>query len=95
MIENIQKQVRANYWVRTRADVPMDTVLDDCSTTQRDNAFRSGAQIVSTDFQDYGMSSRWGCDYAARLPDRKAAICNPVNGPKGCDDSGGLEPLGY
>jgi hypothetical protein len=81
--------------VRTRADVPMDTILDSCSTVQRDSAFRSGAHIVSTDFQAYGMSSRWGCDYAAKLPGRKAAICNPVNGPESCDDSDGLEPAEY
>ena len=81
--------------MRTRADEPMDTVLDDCSTVQRDAAFRSGAHIVSTDFQAYGMSSRWGCDYAARLDGHKGARCNPVNGPEGCDDRYGLEPVEY
>lgn len=92
---NIQKQVRANYYVRTRADEPMGTVLDSCSTSQRDAAFRTGAHIVSTDFQSYGMSSRWGCDYACRLEGRKAARCNPVNGPASCDDESGLEPPEY
>ncbi|KAG9257796.1 uncharacterized protein F5Z01DRAFT_416232 [Emericellopsis atlantica] len=95
-IANIQEQVEAGYWVRTRADVPMDTVVgQNCSTTQRDNALRSGAHIVSTDFPVYGMSSRWGCDYACRIDGRKAARCNPVNGPKECDDEFGLEPEDY
>lgn len=95
-IANIQEQVSAGYWVRTRADVPMETVIEqNCSTTKRDNAFRSGAHIVSTDFQAYGMSSRWGCDYACRLDEGKAARCNPVNGPEDCDDKFGLEPEDY
>lgn len=90
----ITAQVKANYWVRTRADVPMGTVLDSCSTAMRDAAFASGAQVVSTDFQQYGMSSRWGCDYAAKLPRGKTVVCNPVNAPEGCDDDE-LEPLEY
>ena len=50
---------------------------------------------MSTDFQAYGMSSRWGCDYACRLDGKKAARCNPVNAPDGCDDKYGLEPEDY
>lgn len=41
------------------------------------------------------MSSRWGCDYACRLDGKKAARCNPVNAPDGCDDKYGLEPEDY
>lgn len=73
----------------------MGTILDNCSTVQREAAFRSGAHIVSTDFQAYGMSSRWGCDYAAKLDGGRAARCNPVNGPERCDDRLGLEPAEY
>ncbi|KAK5989772.1 hypothetical protein PT974_08032 [Cladobotryum mycophilum] len=65
---NIQKQVQAGYWVRTRADVPLKTVTNNCNTTMRDLALRSGAQVISTDFPSYGMSAKWGCDYAVRLP---------------------------
>ncbi|KAM0456100.1 hypothetical protein ACHAPV_007346 [Trichoderma viride] len=65
-VEFIQAQVRANYWVRTRADEPLDTVLGhNCSTLRRDRALRSGAHVVSTDFPAFGMSARWGCDYAS------------------------------
>ncbi|RFU75727.1 acid phosphatase [Trichoderma arundinaceum] len=93
-VEFIQAQVRANYWVRTRADEPLDTVLAHrCSTSRRDAALRSGAHIVSTDFPAFGMSSRWGCDYSVRLPEGKGARCNPVSGREGCE--GYLEPKEY
>jgi hypothetical protein len=90
----ITAQVKANYWVRTRADVPMTTVLDSCSTSMREAAFSSGAHVVSTDFQQYGMSSRWGCDYAAKLPKGRTVVCNPVNAPESCVDDE-LEPEEY
>lgn len=94
-VANIQKQVAAGYWVRTRADVPLDTVLRDrCDEDRRDAALRSGAQIVSTDFPVYGPSARWGCDYAVRLPGGRAARCNPVNSPRRCDEAS-LEPGEY
>lgn len=94
-VQDIQKQVAAGYWVRTRADIPLDTVLRDrCDVTQRDMALKSGAQIVSTDFPVYGSSARWGCDYAVRLPGGRPARCNPVNGPRRCDESR-LEPGEY
>ncbi|KAL6867060.1 hypothetical protein J3F83DRAFT_766088 [Trichoderma novae-zelandiae] len=93
-VEFIQEQVRANYWVRTRADEPLVTVVEhSCSTARRDRALRSGAHIVSTDFAAFGMSARWGCDYAVRLPGGRAARCNPVVG--GCDEGGLLEPEEY
>ncbi|UKZ77043.1 hypothetical protein TrVFT333_004760 [Trichoderma virens FT-333] len=92
-VELIQAQVRANYWVRTRADEPLNTVLGEkCDVSRRNRALRSGAHIVSTDFAAFELSSRWGCDYAVRLPGGKAARCNPVNG-EGCE--GALEPLEY
>uniref|UniRef100_L2FPX7 Acid phosphatase, putative n=1 Tax=Colletotrichum fructicola (strain Nara gc5) TaxID=1213859 RepID=L2FPX7_COLFN len=91
---NIQAQVKAGYWVRTRADVPLDTLLSNDTTSMRDQAFTSGAQVVSTDFQAYGMSSRWGVDYAARLDNGLAARCNPVTAGTGCEDAK-LEPAEY
>ncbi|KAF2120388.1 PLC-like phosphodiesterase [Lophiotrema nucula] len=81
----IQRLVKKGYIVRTRADVPIDTVLQK-NTTQRDAAFRSGAQIVSTDFPAYGMAARYDFDYVAWL-DGKVARCNPVIAPKGCETS--------
>lgn len=96
-VEFIQAQVRANYWVRTRSDEPLSTVLEhNCSTSRRDAALRSGAHIVSTDFPAFGMSARWGCDYAVRLPGGKGARCNPVSwGEGGCEGEGMLEPEEY
>lgn len=94
-VAEIQRAVAANYWVRTRADTPLDTVLPGkCDTVMRDNALRSGAQIVSTDFPTYGPSARWGCDYAVRLPGGRSARCNPVNGPRRCSEAE-LEPGEY
>jgi hypothetical protein len=82
----IQRLVKKGYIVRTRSDVPLDTVLNR-TTEMRDSAFESGAQIVSTDFPSWGMSARWGWDYVAMLKDGRVARCNPVNAPKGCKDS--------
>ncbi|KAL7943407.1 hypothetical protein V8C42DRAFT_328944, partial [Trichoderma barbatum] len=92
-VKFIQAQVRANYWVRTRADEPLTTVLQQkCSISRRDAALRSGAHIVSTDFAAFGMSARWACDYAVRLPGGRGARCNPVIGEE-CE--GALEPEEY
>lgn len=60
----------------------------------REDAFSSGAQIVSTDFQAYGMSSRWNVDYAVRFKGGAAVRCNPINGPADCA-SEALEPIKY
>lgn len=84
-LAEIQRLVKKGYIVRTRADVPLDTVLSR-NTTMRDSALRSGAQIVSTDYPVYGMSARWGWDYVADLGG-KAARCNPVSAPKACNDA--------
>ncbi|KAI5460108.1 acid phosphatase [Mariannaea sp. PMI_226] len=83
---NIQEQVKAGYWVRTRADEPLSTLFTHNVTARREAAFSSGAQIVSTDFQAYGMSSRWGVDYAVTLPGGRSARCNPVNVVGKCAD---------
>jgi hypothetical protein len=86
-VANIQKQVSANYYVRTRADETLSTVRN-CATLQRDMALRSGAQVVSTDFPALGMSERYGgCKYVVEIGDGKVARCNPINGRKGCVDA--------
>jgi hypothetical protein len=81
----IQRLVRKGYIVRTRADVPLDTLLQR-NTTMRDSAFDSGAQVVSTDWPIYGMSARYDWDYVARLEGGRVARCNPVIAPEGCVD---------
>jgi hypothetical protein len=75
--------VRAGYYVRTRSDVPLATVFAN-DTSMLDAALVSGAQLISTDFPQIGMSARYDSDYVAELPGGGAARCNPVNAPRGC-----------
>lgn len=75
--------VRAGYYVRTRSDVPLQTVLAD-DTSMLDAALVSGAQLISTDFPQIGMSARYDSDYVAELPGGGPVRCNPVNAPPGC-----------
>jgi hypothetical protein len=81
----IQDLVRKGYIVRTRSDVPIGTVKNR-TTEMRDLAFKSGAQIISTDFPVYGMSARWGWDFMVQFDKARVARCNPVIAPKGCKD---------
>ncbi|KNG46060.1 phosphoric diester hydrolase [Stemphylium lycopersici] len=82
----IKRLVKKGYLLRTRADVPLQTVRDR-DTGMRDAAWESGAHIVSTDFPAWGMSSRWGWDYAVTMPRGVVARCNPVVAPEGCVDA--------
>jgi Phosphoinositide phospholipase C, Ca2+-dependent len=76
--------VRDGYLVRTRSDVPLATVTaNDPAMLQA--ALVSGAQLISTDFPQIGMTGRYDSDYVARLPGGLPARCNPVNAPRGCD----------
>lgn len=86
----IQDLVRQGYVVRTRSDVPLQTVTSG-DTTMLDAALRSGAHVISTDFPEVGMSSRYGSDFVARMPDGGTIRCNPVNARATCD-SRRLEP---
>ncbi|KAF2469721.1 uncharacterized protein BDR25DRAFT_304186 [Lindgomyces ingoldianus] len=81
----IQRLVKKGYIVRTRADEPISTVLAK-NTTMRDSAFKSGAQIVSTDFPVYRLAARWDWDYVTQLEGVKVARCNPVTAPGWCRD---------
>lgn len=81
--EQIQDLVRAGYLVRTRSDLPLATVRSG-STAQLEAALRSGAQLVSTDFPQVGMSARYDSDFVARLPEGGPVRCNPVNARPGC-----------
>jgi len=89
----IQQLVRDGYLVRTRSDLPLQTVRSG-DTAMLDAALASGAHIVSTDFPEVGMSARYGSDYVAKLPPgRRTARCNPVNARRNCR-SGRLERSG-
>ncbi|MBE2319789.1 phosphatidylinositol-specific phospholipase C1-like protein [Solirubrobacter sp. CPCC 204708] len=89
-LAEIQDLVRRGYLVRTRSDVPLTTILSG-DTTQLDAALRSGAQLISTDFQDVGMSARYDSDFVAEVPGGGTWRCNPILVPRGCRPSV-LEP---
>ena len=88
-LEHINDLVKRGYLVRTRTDEGTEAARTN-DTTRRDLALRSGAQMIST---DYGPSepSQW-TPYVVKLPNGLVGRCNPVNAPKGCDDSL-LEPV--
>jgi hypothetical protein len=79
----IQALVRQGYLVRTRSDEPLTTVRAN-DLTMLFSALVSGAQLISTDFPQIGMSARYNSDYVAHLPDGLPARCNPVNARPGC-----------
>ena len=79
----IRRLVRRGYLVRTRSDEPLRTVLSGDST-QRRAALASGAQLISTDFPEVGMSARYDSDFVVALPEGGPARCNPVNAPGRC-----------
>ena len=83
--------VRMGYLVRTRADEAVVTPRSG-DTTQRDAAFASGAQIVSTDYPVPGLATRWGSTYVAQLPGGVLARCNPVRAPPTCRARDLVEP---
>jgi hypothetical protein len=83
-VTEISALVRQGYLVRTRADA--DTVeARTGDTRRRDDALRSGAQIVSTDYPAF-EPSRWS-SYLVALPSGTAARCNPVSAPPECASS--------
>ena len=82
-LNQIRRLVRAGYLVRTRSDEPLATVLSG-DTTQRRAALSSGAQLVSTDFPEVGMSARYDRDYVVALPGGGSVRCNPVIRPRPC-----------
>ena len=82
--EAIDALVRRGYLVRTRTDEPTADARAN-STTRRDVAQRSGAQMLSTDYPA-SEPARWEGHYKVRLPGGVVARCNPVNKPVACKD---------
>lgn len=71
----IEKAVKMGYLVRTRADI--DTYEAKVNDKKRaETAFKSGAQVVSTDY--FKPGNFYGTDYVVELPSRKPAIINPL-----------------
>ena len=80
----IQQLVKDGFIVRTRADADLIEARNH-DVTRRDIALRSGAQIVSTDFEVAVPAI--GGDYVVQIPGGTPAGCNPVNAPKRCRSS--------
>jgi hypothetical protein len=87
----ISDLVRQGYLVRTRADEAVVTPQTG-DVTQRDAAFASGAQIISTDYPIPGLATRWGSDYVAQLPGGALARCDPLRVIQPCRTHDVLEP---
>lgn len=77
----IQERVRQGFLVRTRADADTREARSG-DTKRRETAFATGAQYVSTDYQD--PEPRFKTGYFVALPGGGVARCNPVNAPAGC-----------
>jgi hypothetical protein len=78
----IQERVKQGFLIRTRADADTrEARVND--TTRREAALASGAQFISTDYQD--PDPRFGNDYSAKLPDGAVTRCNPSTAAAGCD----------
>jgi hypothetical protein len=87
----IDELVRKGYLVRTRADEP-DVEARTGDTGRLEAALASGAHWISTDYPGPdGASEQYGTDYVAQLPEFRAARCNPLTAPDGCDDDA-VEP---
>ncbi|PCH07814.1 Hypothetical protein PENO1_009990 [Penicillium occitanis (nom. inval.)] len=82
----IQDLVAKGYFIRTRADEPIQMLLKDEVPAMREVALASGAQIVSSDWVGAGVSARYNSDYFVGLPLGRPARCNPINAPKVCED---------
>jgi len=73
---DIQQRVKEGYLVRTRSDIETyEAKVNDHHRTEA--AFRSGAQVVSTDF--FRPGNAYGTDYVVSLPGGEAVRCNPVS----------------
>jgi Phosphoinositide phospholipase C, Ca2+-dependent len=78
--ERIRRLVEEGFIVRTRADADLVEARAN-DVTRRDLALRSGAQIVSTDFE---VAVPTIGDYVVRIPGGTPARCDPVNAPRTC-----------
>ena len=84
----IQHLVRKGYYVRTRADTPYSATVEWNLRGRQEAAFKSGAQLVSTDYPAPGMSKKiWRSRYSCQLPGAETVRCNPVNSPASCQDA--------
>lgn len=90
-LAEIDSLVKQGYLVRTRSDEPTAQARTN-DTAQRNKAFSSGAQMISTDYPASEPSSWSG--YVVKFPDHLVARCNPVNKPAECVDELLEPPIG-
>ena len=70
------------FIVRTRSDAgTLEARADD--PTRREAALGSGAQYVSTDYEEPDPRPEFN-DFVVSIPDGDPGRCNPVNAPPGC-----------
>jgi len=78
----IQDLVSQGFIVRTRSDAgTVEALADD--PTRREAALGSGAQYVSTDYEEPDPRPEFN-DFVVSIPDGEPGRCNPVNAPPGC-----------
>jgi hypothetical protein len=81
-VAQIRQLVREGYLIRTRTDDgTIEAMRND--TTRRDQAFASGAQIIST---DYPASEPASTGFKVALPGEWVARCDRVNAVADCKD---------
>jgi hypothetical protein len=82
--QEIAALVRQGYLVRTRTDADTKEARSG-STTRRDHAMASGAQMLSTDYPKAEPASWTG--YSVSFPGGAMARCNPVARNAACNDA--------
>jgi hypothetical protein len=86
--EHMDELAKQGYLIRTRADADTEQARTN-DTSMRDKDFRSGAQIISTDYFS-SEPAKWPGHYVVEFPGNIVARCNPIDAPKGCP-AGDLE----
>lgn len=76
--KRIQSLVKKGYIIRTRSDSGTKEARSG-DTSKREAAFKSGAQIISTDY--YLPDKRFGTDYQVKTPGNTVARFNPILHP--------------
>jgi len=78
---SISRLVRQGYLVRTRADANTIEARTN-ALERREVAFKSGAQLISTDYPGFEPAPWHG--YVVSFGDKLVARCNPINAPEIC-----------
>lgn len=88
LVQEIQNYIEKGYIVRTRADADTKEARSG-STTRREAALLSGAQVISTDYyraDPRGANTPGWTNYFVKLPAAGVARPNPVTAPNDTKD---------